>query len=76
MATTNSERQAAHRAKKEALFEEIGAELAKTVSENRVLREKIADLEKKLTNQAAANAKKVVSLEKRLLNALEKGQKA
>lgn len=75
MATTNSERQAAHRAKKEALFEEISSELAKTVSENRVLREKVSDLEKKMTNLTSANAKKVLSLEKRLLNALEKVEK-
>lgn len=75
MATTNAERQAAHRSKKEALLDQVAAELAKIVSENRVLREKNEELEKKLANQAAANTKKVLSLEKRLLNALEKADK-
>lgn len=72
MPLNNSERQAAHRAKKELLMAEISQELAKTVAENRELREKIEVLEKKLTDQATAHTKKVASMEKRLLNALEK----
>lgn len=75
MATTNAERQAAHRAKKEMVMAEISQELAKTTAENRELREKIEVLEKKLADQAAAHSKKVTALEKRLLNALEKATK-
>lgn len=75
MATTNAERQAAHRAKKDLLLAEISQELAKTTAENREMREKIAVLEKKLADQATAHTKKVSSLEKRLLNALEKAAK-
>lgn len=75
MATTNAERQAAHRAKKDLLLAEISQELAKTTGENREMREKIAVLEKKLADQATAHTKKVASLEKRLLNALEKAAK-
>ncbi|MEB0023814.1 hypothetical protein [Actimicrobium sp. CCI2.3] len=72
MATTNQERQATFRAKKAEKIEEIGLELAKTTAENREMREKIAALELKLTNQTALHAKKVSNLEKRLLKALER----
>lgn len=75
MPLTNSEKQAAHRARKEQVFEQISLELSKSSEENRVLRQKVADLELKLATQAVSHAKKIASCEKRLLNALEKGQK-
>lgn len=70
-ALANSERQAAHRAKKQALLEEISLELAKTASENRDLREKITVLEEKIKKQSDSYEKKVNSLEKKLIKALE-----
>lgn len=71
MALTNSEKQAAHRAKKEQAFEQISLELSKSSEENREMREKIDVLEKKLADLAVSHAKKVANLEKRLLKALE-----
>lgn len=74
MALTNSEKQAAHRASKKAVFEQISQELAATTAENRDLREKLAGFEAKISAMQTAHAKKVASLEKRLLTALEKMQ--
>jgi hypothetical protein len=70
-AQANSERQAAHRAKKQALLEEISVELAKTASENRDFREKITELEGKIKKQADMYEKKISNLEKKLIKALE-----
>lgn len=70
-ALANSERQAAHRAKKQALLEEISVELAKTASENRDFREKITELEGKIKKQADMYEKKISNLEKKLIKALE-----
>lgn len=58
MALTNAEKQAAHRAKKDALLEQISQELATSRAENEELREKVASLEKRILT-IKAKAKKL-----------------
>lgn len=76
MALTNSEKQAAHRERKEVAFEQVSQELARTAAENRDFREKIDGLEKKIVAMAAAHEKKVAALKARLLRALENNPKS
>ena len=71
MPITNAEKQANHRAKKDGVFEKISFELAKISEENRIFRDKIEILEKKIASLVSTHAKKISSLEKRLLTALE-----
>lgn len=76
MALTNAEKQAAHRAKKESVFEQISQELAVTTAENRDLRDKFAALEKKVLAMQARHKKEVASLNAKLVKAMENGTKA
>lgn len=76
MALTNSEKQAAHRERKEVAFEKVSQELARTAAENRDFREKIDGFEKKIAAMEAAHEKKVANLKARLLRALESNAKA
>jgi hypothetical protein len=72
MAMSNSEKQAAHRAKKESILEEIALSNAQLSAENFELR---ALMEVAKTDRDAlvkAHEKKVILLEKKLLSALEK----
>lgn len=72
MATTNADRQAVFRQNQAAKFEQVSTALAAATEENRTLRAQNEELQKRLTAQEAASAKKVAGLEKRLLSALEK----
>lgn len=63
MALTNAEKQAAHRAKKDALLEQIAQELATSAAENQELREKVAALEKRILTMKAKVKKLQTELE-------------
>lgn len=71
-ALTGAQRQAAQREKKEAVVADLAASVSRLLEENDALKAENADLLDRLSGQDAAAKKKIASLEKRLLNALEK----
>lgn len=73
MTTNNAERQAAHRAKKELFLGKISEELAKTVAENRDLRVKMAEFEKKNCIFECSTYKKGLNLRKKATISARKG---
>lgn len=74
-ALSNSQRQAAHREKQTKTVADLAESVAKLLAENDALKQELEASKTKLLEQEIASKKKVASLEKRLLNALEKNAK-
>lgn len=71
-ALTGAQRQAAQREKKEAVLADLAASVNRLLADNDALKAENAALLDKLAAQDAAAKKRIASLEKRLLAALEK----
>lgn len=74
-ALTNAQRQAAHREKQATTIENLAASVAKLLAENDGLKAQLEAAKTQHEKQENASKAKIASLEKRLLNALEKSAK-